>query len=432
MNIPNIRTIENTLDRILEQVYRSFDLPGMAVGVVREKEVVYAKGFGLRDIRAQDSVTARSLFHQASISKVFTAAAVLQLVEQSRLRLDNALVNYLPNFWLGDERSQAITIEHILTHTSGMPDPEDHDWGNSVNNENALGHRVKNLQSLNMVNEPGQEFAYSSLGYDVLGALISEVSGEPFESYIFNHIFEPLGMNDSTFIKPDVPLDLATSPHIRTPKLTVSDVFPYSRAQAPSGTLQSSVLDMCQWAIANLYGFVFDDHRNSHRILSPKFHQLLWQPRFKTGQVNDSRQTEIGLGWFMGDYKGLPVVMHDGGDVGYEAEIVLLPEQSVAVIVMANIFPAVTTPITQAVLDVVLGLEAQTPKPPLMISLITAMRYDGLEAAVTQHRQIARNLTDADKAFLRDSIFILQEADRLEDASGLMKLRVRLYPESEQ
>jgi CubicO group peptidase (beta-lactamase class C family) len=283
-----------------------------------------------------------------------------------------------------------------------------------------------------MVFEPGREFAYSSLGYDLLGALISEISGEPFESYIFHHIFEPLGMNDSTFVKPEVPLELATSPHIRTPKLTVSDIFPYSRSQAPSGALQSSVSDLCKWAIANLNGFDHDEQRNSHRILSPEGHQLLWQTRFSSGQVNDSRQTEIGLGWFIGDYKGLPAVMHDGGDVGYEAEIVLLPEQSVAVTVMANVFPAVTTPITQAVLDVVLGLGAQTPEPPLMISLLTAMRNDDLEAAVTQLGQMGRILTDADKAFLRDSIFILQEAHRPEDASELAKLRVRLYPESEE
>jgi CubicO group peptidase (beta-lactamase class C family) len=425
-----MQTIENTLNSILEQVLHTFDLPGLAVGVVREKEIIYAKGFGFQDIRTMEPVKVRSLFHQASISKVFTATAVVQLAEQGQLRLNDALVKYLPGFCLGDERSQAITIEQILSHTSGVPDPEDHDWGHSDDREDALIQRVKNLHFLEMISEPGREFAYSSLGYDVLGALISEVSGEMFESYIFNHIFEPLGMMDSTFIKPDVPIELATLPHIRTPKLVVSDIFPYSRSQAPSGTLQSSILDMCQWAIANLYDFALDDRLNSHRILSPEFHQLLWQPRFSTGQVNDSRQTEIGLGCFLGDYKGLPVVMHDGGDVGFEAEIVLLPEQSVAVVVMANIFPAVTDSITQSVLDVVLGFGDQIPESPLMISLLSTMRDDGLEAAVTQHRQIGGDLTKDDMAFLRNSIFILQEAYRLEDANELTKLSVQLFPES--
>jgi hypothetical protein len=138
------------------------------------------------------------------------------------------------------------------------------------------------------------------------------------------------------------------------------------------------------------------------------------------------------LGWFIGEYKGMPAVMHDGGDVGYEAEITILPEQSVAVIVMANIFPAVTASISQAVLDAVLGLGDQMPDPPLMVSLLSTLRDDGLEAAVTQYRQMGRNISDGDLAFLRDSVFILQEAHRPEDVGEFLKLRERLYPESEK
>ena len=426
MRNPDMRYLENTLDEILEHVRHSFDLPGLAVGVVREAEIVYARGVGVRDIRTQAPVTARSLFHQASVSKLFTATAVMQLVEQDRLRLDDPLVRHLPAFWVGDERSLAITIEHILTHTSGMPDTQDHGWGRPENNEGDLNHRVQNLRSLELVAEPGREFAYSSLGYDVLGALIAAVSGEPFEVYIRRHIFEPLEMNDSTFIKPDVPLELATSPHIRTPGLAVSAVFPYSPLQAPSGALQSSVLDMCRWALANLDGRLLAQPRNVPRILSPESHRLLWEPRASTGQQNDPRQTEIGLGWFIGEYKGRPAVMHDGGDVGYEAELILLPEQSVAVTVMANIFPALTTPITQAVLDAVLGLGVRMPEPPPVVSLLSALRDIGLEAALNRCRQEGRNLSEADMAYLRDSIFILQEAHRPEDADELSKLQMHL------
>jgi len=431
MKIPNAQYLENTLDTILEGVLHTFDLPGFAVGVVRKNEIAYAKGFGLRDIQTQEPVTARAMFHQASISKLFTATAVVQLIERKQLRLDDPLIKYIPTFWLGDERSQAITIEHILTHTSGIPDP-DHDWEHPEYDDAALQRRVNNLHSLQMLAEPGQEFSYSSLGYDLLGALIAEVSGEPFEFYIKRYIFEPLGMHESTFIKTDIPLELATSPHIRTPGMMVSDVFPYNRSQAPSGALESSPLDMCRWALANLKGSVSRNHRNSSSILSPESYQLLWQPRFRTGQESDSRQTEIGLGWFMGEYKGMPVVMHDGGDVGYEAELTLLPEQSVAVTVMANIFPAVTTYITQAVLDVVLGLGVHMPEPPLMVALISTLRDVGLEAAISQYRQMKRNTHNSDKTFLRDSIFILQEAHRSEDASKLLELSAHLYPESKK
>jgi CubicO group peptidase (beta-lactamase class C family) len=310
-----------------------------------------------------------------------------------------------------------------------MPDPEDHDWEHPEYDDAALKRYVSSLRSLKMIADPGQKFSYSSLGFNVLGALIAEVSGEPFEAYIKQHVFEPLGMHDSTFLKPEVPVELATSPHIRTPRLTVSDVFPYSRPQAPSGALQSSATDMCLWALANLNGGAINSP--SHRILSSESYLLLWKPKTRTGQDNDLRQARIGLGWFVGEYKGMPAVMHDGGDIGYEAEVTLLHEQSVAVTVMANVFPAVTTAITRAVLDAVLGFGVQMPKPPLLVRLMATMRDAGLEAAVAQYRLINQDAYDTDITFLRDSVFILQEAYRPEDASELLKLSARIYPESD-
>jgi len=419
----NAQQLENTLDAILEQVHRTFGLPGLAVGVVQGDDVVYARGFGVCDIGTQAPVTTRSLFHQASISKLFVATAIVQLVEQGRLRLDDAIVRHLPYFWLGDRRSQSITIQQALTHTSGLPDPEEHGWHRPEFDEGALERRVRSLRSLHMVAEPGQGFAYSSLAFDVLGALIASVSGEPFETCVKRAIFEPLGMHDSTFFQPDVPPALATSPHIRTPGLAVSDVFPYSRACAPSGALQSNVLDMCRWALANLN----PSQGSLHRILSPESYRLLWQPYAQTGH-EDARQTGIGLGWFLGQYRGTPAVMHDGGDVGYEAELTLLPERSVAVVVMANVFPAATDAITRALLDVVLGFDARAPRPPLLVPLMATWHEAGLDAAIAQAGQLDRAAYDASETFLRNAVFILQEVRRPAAAIELLKLGQHVYP----
>jgi CubicO group peptidase (beta-lactamase class C family) len=433
----NAQQLENTLDAILEQVHQAFGLPGLAVGVVQGNEIVYARGFGVCDIGTQAPVTTRSLFHQASISKLFVATAIVQLVEQGRLRLDDAIVRHLPYFWLGDDaddgdeyipviRSQSITIQQALTHTSGLPDLEDHGWHRPEVDEGALERRVRTLRSLHMVAEPGQGFAYSSLAFDVLGALIAHVSGEPFETCVKRAIFEPLGMHDSTFFKPDVPPVLATSPHIRTPGLAVSDVFPYSRACAPSGALQSNVLDMCNWALANL-ALAQPSQGWPRRILSPASHRLLWQPYAQTGH-DDTRQAAIGLGYFLGQYRGTPVVMHDGGDVGYEAELTLLPERPVAVVVMANVFPAATDAITRALLDAVLGFDARPPSLPLMVPLLATLHESGLDAAVAQAGQLDRAAYDASEAFLRNVVFILQEAHRPAEAIEVLKLGQHVYP----
>ncbi len=429
MNIPDARSIESTLDPLLEQVRNSFDLPGLAVGIVRGDEIVYARGFGVRDIRTREPVTVRSLFHQASISKLFTATAIVQLSERGKVGLADPVVKYLPKFRLADARSQSITIEQLLTHTSRMPDPEDHDWEHPEYDEGALQRLMCGLHSSQLVAEPGQMFAYSSLGYNVLGALITEVCGEPFETFMMDHILELSGMRDSTFFKPVVPPDLATSPHIRTPHMMVSNIYPYSRPQAPSSTLQSNVLDMCQWALGCLMGEEPGDRVDPHRILAPESYQLLWSARAYTGHDKDERQAEIGLGWFAGKYRGMPVVMHDGGDVGYEAELVLLPEQKVAVAVMANIYPAMTTAITGMLLDVLLGHAVQPPKPPLMLAMLTMLRETSLEAAIAHYRRSDQDSRQADVAFLEDSIFILREARQPEKADELLELGVGLYPD---
>ncbi len=430
MTIPDSRSLGNILDTVLEQVRQSFDLPGIAVGVVQGADIVYARGFGVRDIRTQEPVTVRSLFHQASISKLFTAAAVMQLRERGQVCLDDPIVKHLPAFRLADERSESITIEHLLTHTSGMPDPEDHDWAHPEYDEGALQRMVSTLHSLPLITGPGQEFAYSSLGYNVLGALVAQVSGGRFEAYVKHNLLEPLGMHDSTFFKPGVPLELATSPHIRTPEMMVSGIFPYSRSQAPSSTLQSSALDMCRWASAHLIGSSRGNRpTSSPAILSSRNCRLLWQPRARTGQDQDSRQTKVGLGWFVGKYRGVPVAMHDGGDVGYEAELTLLPEQKIAVAVMANVFPARTAAITRAVLDVVLGVKVRVPKPPRLVAVLAALREAGWEAAVAQYGQPDQAIRAADRAFLRDSLFILREAAQPEQASELSRLDARLFPD---
>jgi CubicO group peptidase (beta-lactamase class C family) len=237
-------------------------------------------------------------------------------------------------------------------------------------------------------------------------------------------------MHDSTFFKPDVPPALATSPHIRTPGLAVSHVFPYSRACAPSGALQSNVLDMCHWALANLNRGALNGDRNSlRRILSPASYRLLWQPYAQTGN-DDTRQTGIGLGYFLGQYRGTPVVMHDGGDVGYEAELTLLPEQSVAVVVMANVFPAATDAITRALLDAVLGFDARAPRPPLLVPLMATWHEAGLDAAIAQARQLDRAAYDASETFLRNVVFILQEAQRPAEAIEVLKLGQHVYPDA--
>ncbi len=116
--------LEEQLEPLIQQVVACFEMAGLAIGIVRGDEVVYAKGFGVKHLETREPVTATSLFHLASVSKPFVATAIMQLAEQGKLDLDTPIVRYLPYFTMNDERYRAITVQQMLSHVSGMPDEE--------------------------------------------------------------------------------------------------------------------------------------------------------------------------------------------------------------------------------------------------------------------------------------------------------------------
>jgi len=318
---------------------------GLAVGVVRDNEIVYAKGFGVRSIETQEPVTTASLFCVASVSKPFVATAIMQLVEQGEIDLDGLVVDYLPYFRLDDERYQEITIQQMLSHVSGMPDLISYPWLQPEYDDEALERYVRSLDNEKLEFAPGDRFAYSDTAYDVLGDVIAKVSGQLFEAYVKDHILIPLEMYNSTFLKQDVPPELATTPH-RTGR--ISTVYPYHRAHAPSVTLHSNVLEMSNWAIANLARGTFKDKQ----ILQASSYDLLWRP-----YVEVEESLSIGLGWWIQMYEGQKVIFHAGKIIGFRALVTMLPEESMAVIVLANDESAPVGYIENTVFDIMFGVE---------------------------------------------------------------------------
>ncbi|MFC2166129.1 serine hydrolase domain-containing protein, partial [Acidobacteriota bacterium] len=195
--------IEAKLEPIIKNVIETYDLPGLAIGIVNENKIVYARGFGYKHIETRKPITATTLFHMASISKPFVATAVMQLVEQGKIDLEAPVTKYLPYFKLDDERYKDITIQQMLSHVSGMPDVLDYEWDNPVYDEEALERYVRSLTDRKMRFDPGQKFAYSNMAFESLGDVIGKVSGMSFADYEKKHILNPAGMKKSTFLKPE-------------------------------------------------------------------------------------------------------------------------------------------------------------------------------------------------------------------------------------
>jgi CubicO group peptidase (beta-lactamase class C family) len=218
------------LDTVLEEIVARWDIPGLGVGIVSGDELIYARGFGVQSLDSRVPVTSQSIFCVASIAKCFVATAVMQLAEQGEVHLDMPLVEYLPYFRLDDPRYSQITLRQMLSHTSGMPDLSESEYdalvANPEEDEGAAERFVCSLQDRKMIAAPGERFSYSNIAYNVLGDLIAKVSGQTFEAYMKEHVLQPAGMCDSTFLLSEVDRQRLAVPHLRTPVMRVNPVYP--------------------------------------------------------------------------------------------------------------------------------------------------------------------------------------------------------------
>lgn len=419
--------LEEQLEPLIQQVMASFEMAGIAIGIVRGDEIVYARGFGVRNLETREPITATSLFHMASISKPFVATAIMQLAEQGKLDLNTPLVHYLPYFTMNDERYQAITIQQMLSHTSGMPDELTFYWDQPKYDEGALERYVRGLANASLLFAPGESFSYSNIAYEVLGDLIAKLSGQTFEAYMREHLLRPSGMFTSTFFKHEVPAELGTTPYVSVPHIMPSPVYPYDRTHGPSSTLHSSALEMCHWARANLR----KGDWNNTRILSAASYDLLWHPYTPVEGVDPPEF--VGLSWFLGTHRGRRQIDHGGSDTGFDTTFVMLPEEGIGVAVLANTLPAPVSGIADAALDVLLGFEPQVPKPPVLVSLSPTLEKEGVQAALQAYRDIQAQQPD-DYDFGAEQFHVVGDVlisiHRDNEARAILELGIAVDPEA--
>jgi len=321
-----IKTREE-LDKILTRARESCGGASITLGVLVGNEIVYANAFGVTNIDNPKPVTTRSLYHMASVSKPFVATAIMQLVEKGKIDLDQKLIYYLPYFKLADEHYKEITIRQMLNHTAGIPDVYNYEWDKPQYDDGAAERYIRSLKNEKMIAVPGKVMRYSNMAFDILADVIARVSGVTFEKYMKDNIFIPLEMNDTTYLKKEVPDKLATFAHVVSGngywgKVVVSPVYPYNRAHAPSSTLHSNVIDMMKWGMVNLNKGEY----KGKRILQASSYDILWKPT----------RGGIGLSWVISSYNGLTLIWHSGADTGFRSYFVMVPAKNIAIVSMGN------------------------------------------------------------------------------------------------
>jgi CubicO group peptidase (beta-lactamase class C family) len=308
------------------------DAPGAGVVVIKEGKKVFQQGYGVAEIRTRAKIDEHTNFRLASVSKQFTAMAVMLLVRDGKLRYQDRLTQIFPNF---APYGNSITVRHLLNHTSGLLDYEDLMVGPYGNDAQANLKQIQDPEVLELLRKqagtkfaPGSHWAYSNSGYVVLGQIVEKVSGQPFGNFLGDRIFSPLGMDHTIAYqrgKNDVP-NRAYGYRKENFRWNETDQSPTS-ATLGDGGIYSSLSDLAKW----------DAALQHHTLLSESEMQPATTPVEVPGvQEPSGKPAAYGFGWFLNPYKGHRRMWHYGETVGFRTTIQRFPNDNLTIIVLCN------------------------------------------------------------------------------------------------
>lgn len=343
------------IDAHVEAVMASSRLPGVALGIVHEDHVVYLKGYG--DAGNGGPVTPRTLFALASVSKPFTALAVMQLVESGQVDLDQPVQKYLPEFQLADADAAArITVRHLLSHVSGLSAPSGRQhFFSRDNSPEALAGYVRDLAAVRPTAPVGSKFQYSNANFTLLARLVEVVSGEPFEQSMRGHVLTPLGMSRTCFSSDEANGRAIGHRYWFGQPVAFSGV-PSSRHHLGAAGMYSSTEEMSRFLIAHLNGGRIEDRS----VLSPEGVATLHKPAVKDDRPNG----HYAMGWDNRDTSNGRYVGHDGGWPEFQCDLVMSPEDRWGVVVLINVNGPDTTGETRKLANDMLDLCRNRPLTP--------------------------------------------------------------------
>lgn len=312
------QNFNSAIDELIDSNYRMNE-PGGVVLVSRHDKIIYERAFGMANMELDVPMQKDMLFSIASITKQFTAVAILQLVEQGKLSLSDSVGKFISNYPIGS----GITIEQLLTHTSGVP--------NALNLQ-PLQARVRGwitalevlatFKDLPLDFTPGSKWSYSNSGYQLLGYIIEKVSGTSYEEYITKKVLEPAGMLHSQYGNDMKIVHHRASCYIYTRIGLENAVNGNVQVAFSAGAIQATIEDFHKWYVA----------LESGKLVSSAMLKKAWQMKILAG----GKPTEYGYGWFVGKLNGYELVDHGGNMGGFMSHAIYFPEQGLLVAVFFN------------------------------------------------------------------------------------------------
>jgi len=334
--IDRSKFVKDSLEYYINRAMTNWRIPGAAVCIVKDNKIILLKGYGIKELGMNNKVDINTLFMIGSNTKAFTATALAMLQTQNKLSLDDKVTKYLPQFKLENKPAgEMAVIRDLLCHRLGFQTFQgDFTFYNT------------NLSRNDIIERLGQEKAaypfrtkwgYTNAAFLTAGQIIPVVTGKPWEVYLKENIFSPLGMTNTLALTADIPKSLN-----KTVPYTLIDgrlsAIPYCQIDglAPAGAISSSVNDLSKWVLALLN----DGKVGARQVIPADAVKATREPQDIVGSIHhldgENNFELYGLGWFIQDYAGHRLVMHDGGVNGYLTSVTLVPQEHLGIIVLTN------------------------------------------------------------------------------------------------
>ena len=365
------RQIEKKLDGLLTQQFKQ-NQPGCEVLVAKQGKIIYKKAFGSADIELNVPMKPDMVFNLASITKQFTAVAVMQLVEQGKISLHDSIQKYFPDF---PSKKYTITIENLLTHTSGIkdymqvdaPEPYMERWDFTPK------QLIDVFKDFPLEFKPGTQFRYSNSGYALLGYIIEKVSSESYPEYIKEHILLPLGLNHTYYDTNNTIIPGRVNGYFKDKDgLKKADYWSPTIAYAAGGLI-SNVEDLYRWNRGLL----------SYKILDKKYLDKAFTPY----QLSDGTSTNYGYGWYINTTNGIKSIEHSGAKNGFLSNEIYYPKQDIFIALLFNSENAPKDAISNSVSSIVLGTPLQNAT---QIADSVLNKYVGIYTLTTDSQKTIR------------------------------------------
>ncbi|MDZ4756532.1 MAG: serine hydrolase [Bacteroidota bacterium] len=348
------------VDELVEKTLKTFDVPGISVGIIKDGKIIHAKGYGVRSLNTGQKVDENTLFGIASNSKAYTAAALAMLVDEKRIKWDDKVTDYIPEFKMYNPYvTEEFTIRDLLTHRSGLGlgAGDLMMWPDS--NIATKADIIHGLQYLKPVSSYRTKYDYNNNLYIIAGEVVARVSNMSWENFIEQRIMKPLGMTSSaaSLSRLKNKNNLA-APHCFVDGKLQQITLGWSETANAAGGICSNITDLSKWVMMQLNNGKYGEN---HQLFSDAAQQEMWacQTILSVPKVTpyNTHFSCYGLGWGISDVRGFKQVSHTGGLAGIVTQVTLIPELNLGIIVLTNQqVGAAFTAITNNIKDGYLGM----------------------------------------------------------------------------